>query len=107
MHQLVMLIAYVRPTRRAAVGQALRESGAPGWTESDVLGHGHAADGRGVEHVRFELVVPSERAVVCAGAIMGAARTGQDGDGIVVSLPALSVERISDLSSGRAALLGE
>lgn len=103
-NELVMLIAYVRPARRMAVGEALRDLGLVGWTESEAIGHGKAAGGHGVPHARFEVLTTAEQASACASAIAGAARTGQDGDGLVASLPVLSLERISDHSQGRASL---
>jgi len=104
MGDLMMLVAYVRHTRLSAVRQALRGLSVSGWTESAVVGHGSAAAGHGVEHVRFELVVAAHRADACRAAIVEAAHTGVDGDGLVVTLPVGAVQRISDQSFGGPAL---
>ena len=90
MNEMVMIVAYVRRARRLAVGQALRQLEQGAWTEADVLGHGQAAAGHGVEHVRFELVVEKSRAEACGHAIEQAAATGVDGDGIIAVMPVLS-----------------
>jgi nitrogen regulatory protein PII len=97
---LNLLIAYVRPARRSAVVHALRDLDLAGWTQSDVIGHGHAVGGHGVEHVRFEIVVPVARVSECTKAITMAAHTGVSGDGLLFTLPVLSIERISTFSEG-------
>jgi nitrogen regulatory protein PII len=94
MDEMVMVVAHVRRTRRSSVGQALRQLELDGWTESDVVGHGHAAAGHGVEHVRFEVVLTTQRVQECCKAIAHAAETGTDGDGVVLTMPVLSVEWI-------------
>lgn len=94
MNEMVMIVAYVRRARRLAVGQALRHLEQGAWTEADVVGHGNAAAGHGVEHVRFELVVPKSKAEACGAAIEEAAATGIDGDGIIAVMPVLSVKGI-------------
>jgi nitrogen regulatory protein PII len=94
MDDMVMIVAYVRRTRRAQVGQALRQLES-GWTESDVLGHGNAAGGHGVEHVRFEVLVPSGHAKACTQAIERAAAAGPGSHGMVVVMPVLSVDSIA------------
>ncbi len=100
----MLVVAYVRSARRNAVSQALRALAITGWSESQVMGHGHAAEGHGTEHVRFEVVVSSRIAGECARAIAGAAHTGVNGDGMVLTLPVSSLERISDSSRAEAAL---
>lgn len=94
MDDMVMIVAYVRRARRVAVGHALRQLEVGGWSESDVIGHGNAAGGHGVEHVRFELLVPRAHAEACRQSIEVAAAVGSDGDGLIAMLPALSVTRI-------------
>jgi nitrogen regulatory protein PII len=89
------VIAYVRRARRSAVIHALRRLGFDSWTESDVTGYGHAANGHGVEHSRFEIVVSSTMAPDCVKAISRAAHTGNAGDGLVVTLPILELERMT------------
>jgi nitrogen regulatory protein PII len=93
MSDMVMVVAYVRRTRRMAVGQSLRQIEVDGWTESDILGHGQAAAGHGVEHVRFEVVVPVGRAAFCTETIATAGSTETESDVLVVTLPVLSVSR--------------
>jgi nitrogen regulatory protein PII len=95
---MVMMVAYVKRTRRALVGQALRQLGLEGWTESDVLGHGHAAGGHGVEHMRVEVLLAAEQASACSLAIATAASDGSEGNGLVMTLPVRSVERIGKRS---------
>jgi nitrogen regulatory protein PII len=99
MDEMVMVVAYVKRTRRALVGQALRQLRLEAWTESDVLGHGHAAGGHGVEHVRVEVLLNAEQAVACSNAIANAAADGSDGDGLVLTMPVQSVERVGKRKS--------
>jgi len=98
MDELVMVVAYVRRTRRALVGVALRQIDVSGWTESDVLGHGQAAAGHGVEHVRIEIVVPAERADLVSQTIAGTVRAGAEGDGLIVVMPVSHVLHIANTS---------
>jgi len=99
MDQMVMIVAYVRRARRAPVGQALREVVQSGWSESEVIGHGHAAGGHGVEHVRFEVLLPARLAKTCVDAVGRAASTGTEGDGIIVTLPVSSVESVGEIAA--------
>ena len=99
MDEMVMIVAYVRRARRAPVGLALRQLVQSGWSESEVIGHGHAAAGHGVEHVRFEVLLPAKQAKACVQAMARAAATGTEGDGIIVTLPVTSFERVHDLAS--------
>jgi nitrogen regulatory protein PII len=102
---MVMIVAHVRRARRSSVGQALRQLELDGWTESDVVGHGHAAAGHGVEHVRFEVVLTADRVQECCKAIASAAQTGTDGDGVVLTLPVLSAEWIGAAARKRSVAL--
>lgn len=95
MSDMVMIVAYVRRARRVQVGQALRLLEQPGWSESDVVGHGNAAAGHGVEHVRFEVLVPRGHADATSRAIRQAGATGVDGDGLVVVMPVESVTPVT------------
>ncbi len=99
MDSMVMIVAYVRRARRTQVGQALREIVQSGWSESEVIGHGQAAAGHGVEHVRFEVLLPASQEQLCRQAIASAATTGTDGDGIIVTLPVASVESVHAISA--------
>lgn len=98
MNDYIFLLAYVRRARRAAVGQALRSLDLGGWTEADVVGHGHAANGHGVENARFEIVVKADKANECMAAIAEAAHTGEMGDGMILSSRLDAVQRISEFS---------
>ena len=90
-----LLIAYVRISKRSAVGLALRDAGLSGWSESMVQGHGRAADGHAVEHVRVEVVVPDDRADEIKRIIADAAASVEGiGDGLVIGLPLDFAERI-------------
>jgi len=95
----VMIVAYVRPARRAAVASALRLEGILAWSESRVDGHGRAAGGHGVPHTRFEIVLETEYTDACLDAIGRAAQTGEVGDGFVVTLPVVGARRLSDHAS--------
>jgi nitrogen regulatory protein PII len=99
MTEMIMLVAYVRRARRVMVGQALRQLEQSGWSESEVVGHGYAAGGHGVDHVRFEVIVTAGRAEACTEAIARAADTGADGDGLVVSMPVLAATAVTARSA--------
>ncbi|MBX7098020.1 MAG: P-II family nitrogen regulator [Myxococcaceae bacterium] len=94
MREMELVVAYVRQTRRSAVGQALRQLDQAGWSESQVVGHGSAASGHGVEHVRFEVLTPSAMAEVVSMAIAQAAHTGEKGDGMVFTCPVRTSQHI-------------
>lgn len=73
---------------------AIRGAGVSGWSESTVVGHGRAAAGREVEHVRLEIVVSSDSSQPLVRAIAKAADTGGPGEGLIVELPVASVTRL-------------
>lgn len=86
--------AIVKPFKVEAVKEALAEAGVEGMTLSEVKGFGrqkgHSEIYRGHEYtvdflpkVKFEMVVPDERAPKAVEAIMRAAKTGKIGDGKV------------------------
>ena len=95
MSDQVLILAYLRPSRCAAVHAALRALGV-GWSESRVAGHGNAAGGHAVEHTRFEVVVDKDQAEQCQTAIAEAAHTGAAGDGLITIVPLFSVQRVRD-----------
>lgn len=99
MNELALVIAYVRPVRRAAVAQALRNRGGTGWTESNAVGHGRAAGGHEVDHVRFEVLCSPAQAEELSALMAQTAQTNTPGDGLVLILPVASAVRVSDLSS--------
>jgi nitrogen regulatory protein PII len=86
--------AIIKPFKTEAVKEALAEVGVEGMTLSEVKGFGrqkgHSEIYRGSEYtvdflpkVKFEIVVPDDRAQPVVEAILRAARTGKIGDGKV------------------------
>ena len=84
--------AVIKPFKTDAVKQALTEVGVEGMTVSEVKGFGrqkgHTEIYRGSEYtveflpkMKFEVVVPDERAQRAVEAILRAAKTGKIGDG--------------------------
>jgi nitrogen regulatory protein P-II 2 len=93
-----LIKSIVRPDRVDAVRAALEALGVPGMTATEVRGHGrqkgHTAVYRGREYhvtllpkVELDVVVADELADAAVQAIIGAARTGEIGDGRVFVLP--------------------
>ena len=91
--------AIVRPNKVDDVRDALEKMNIPGMTVTEVRGHGrqkgHTAIYRGKEYnvsllpkVEIEVVVADAVAEEVIKAIMGAARTGEIGDGRVFVIPA-------------------
>jgi nitrogen regulatory protein PII len=86
--------AIIKPFKTEAVKDALAEVGVEGMTLSEVKGFGrqkgHSEIYRGSEYtvdflpkVKFEIVVPDDRAQPVVEAILRSARTGKIGDGKV------------------------
>ena len=86
--------AIIKPFKTEAVKEALAEVGVEGMTLSEVKGFGrqkgHSEIYRGSEYtvdflpkVKFEIVVPDDRAQRVVEAILGSAKTGKIGDGKV------------------------
>ncbi|PYK86904.1 MAG: P-II family nitrogen regulator [Verrucomicrobia bacterium] len=86
--------AIVKPFKTEAVKEELAEVGVEGMTLSEVKGFGrqkgHSEIYRGSEYtvdflpkVKFEIVVPDDRAQRVVEAILRSARTGKIGDGKV------------------------
>ena len=84
--------AIIKPFKTEPVKEALLAVGVEGMTLSEVKGFGrqkgHSEIYRGTEYtvdflpkVKFEMVVPDDRAQRAVEAILGAARTGKIGDG--------------------------
>jgi nitrogen regulatory protein P-II 2 len=93
-----LLKAIVRPDKVDAVKDALSGVGVTGMTVTEVRGHGkqkgHTAIYRGQEYtvnllpkMQVEVVVGDDIADDVCRAIIGAARTGEIGDGRVFVLP--------------------
>jgi nitrogen regulatory protein P-II 2 len=95
---MTMLKAIVRPDKVDAVQNALDAAGIGGMTVTEVRGHGkqkgHSAVYRGKEYeitllpkIAIDVVVPEEMAPAVINAIIGAARTGEIGDGRIFEMP--------------------
>ena len=93
-----LIKSIIRPDRVDAVKDALAKVGASGMTVMEVRGHGqqkgHTAIYRGQEYqvtllpkMQIETVVPDEVVDAAVEAIIGAARTGEIGDGRVFVTP--------------------
>lgn len=93
--------AIIRPGALEKVEKALRALSIPGVTVTRVKGYGEYANFYSSDwmltHARVEVFVGQHRAKKVARAIMEAAHTGMEGDGIVVVLPVESVYHIRTL----------
>lgn len=87
-----MVTAIIKPFRLDDVREALAEVGVHGTTMTEVKGFGrqkgHTELYRGAEYavdflpkIKLEVVVPDERVEPVVEAVVGAAKTGQIGDG--------------------------
>jgi len=89
------ITAIVRTNLLDKVEEALKEQGVPGVSVSQIKGYGEYSDFYAkdwmVTNTRVEVFIDTENAESVAQAIMQAAHTGIEGDGIVVIAP---VERI-------------
>src|SRR4051812_537937 len=104
-HVMKMLKAIIRPNKVDDVKDALAKLNIAGMTVTEVRGHGkqkgHTAIYRGKEYnvsllpkMEIEVVVPENLADDAIKAIIGAARTGEIGDGRVFVLPVTESYRI-------------
>jgi len=93
-----LIKAIVRPNKVDEVKEALEKAGITGMTVTEVRGHGqqkgHTAIYRGKEYnvsllpkMQIETVVPDNLVEPTIKAIVGAARTGEIGDGRVFVTP--------------------
>ena len=100
-----MLKAIIRPNKVDDVKDALAKLNIAGMTVTEVRGHGkqkgHTAIYRGKEYnvsllpkMEIEVVVPDNLAEDAIKAIIGAARTGEIGDGRVFVMPVSETYRI-------------
>ena len=107
--------AIIQPFKIDDVKEALKGIGVDGMTISEVRGHGrqkgHKEVYRGQEYnvdllpkVKFEMVVPSERAEEVVQAIIGSARTGKIGDGKIFLYEVGEAIRIRNSDRGDSAL---
>jgi nitrogen regulatory protein PII len=107
--------AIVKPFKTEAVKEALAEVGVEGMTLSEVKGFGrqkgHSEIYRGSEYtvdflpkIKFEIVVPDDRAQPVVEAILRSARTGKIGDGKVFVAEVEQAVRIRTDERGAEAL---
>ena len=107
--------AIIKPFKTEAVRDALAEVGVEGMTLSEVKGFGrqkgHSEIYRGSEYtvdflpkVKFEIVVPDDRAQRAVDAILKAAKTGKIGDGKVFVSEVEEATRIRTDERGTDAL---
>ncbi len=92
------ITAIFRPDRLEAVEDVLRAHGVPGVSVTKVKGFGEYANFYETDwmctHVRVEVFIGKLKADEIAEAIMDAAHTGVEGDGIVAVLPVEAVYHI-------------
>jgi len=107
--------AIIKPFKLDEVKQRLTSAGITGMTISEVKGFGrqkgHSEIYRGTEYtvdflpkVKFEMVVPDDRAQRAVEAILGAARTGKIGDGKIFVAEVEEAVRIRTDERGAEAL---
>jgi len=112
---MLKIEAIIQPYKAEEVRRALKAIGVDGMTVSEVRGHGrqkgHKEVYRGREYnvdllpkTKIEMVVPDGRSEEVIEAIIGAARTGQIGDGKIFVYPAGEAIRIRNNDRGEAAL---
>ncbi len=107
--------AVIQPFKTDEVKEALKAIGIDGMTITEVRGHGrqkgHKEVYRGQEYtvdllpkVKFELVIPNNRAEEVIETLTRAARTGQIGDGKIFVFDIAEAVRIRNGDRGDAAL---
>ncbi|HED33163.1 MAG TPA: P-II family nitrogen regulator [Gammaproteobacteria bacterium] len=99
------ITAIIRPNLLSKIEDALKDAGVPGVSVSEVKGYGeyanlYAKDGM-VAAIRVEAFIDTECAEAVAQAIMQAAHTGLEGDGIVAITP---VEKIYHVRTKQACI---
>ena len=96
--RFAQIVAIVRPERLPEVEERLKDLNVPGLSVSRAKGFGDYADFYKrdwmVGHVRVEVFIGADRAEVVAEAIVEAAHTGLDGDGLVAVTPVSQVWHI-------------
>ena len=96
--ELRKVTAIIRPERLEAVEECLKELVVPGVSVTKVKGYGEFINYFSPDwlsqHIRVEVFIGVEKADEIAVAIMDAAHTGLEGDGIVAVLPVESVYHI-------------
>ena len=110
-----IVMAIIKPFKLEEVRDALTSIGIHGLTVTEVKGYGrqkgHTEIYRGAEYavsflpkVKIEVAVPSEQVDGAIGAIVGAAKTGQIGDGKIFVTPLDHAVRIRTGEADAAAL---
>ena len=105
--ELRKVTAIIRKDALKSVERTLQDMGVSGISVTQVKGYGEYADTYTKDwltsHARIEIFTGADKAEPIAEAIMGAAHTGCEGDGIVAILPVLKLYRIRS----RAAAVAE
>ncbi len=107
--------AIIKPFKTEPVKEALMAAGVEGMSLSEVKGFGrqkgHSEIYRGTEYtvdflpkIKFEMVVPDDRAQRAVEAILGAAKTGKIGDGKIFVTEVEEAVRIRTGERGTEAL---
>lgn len=107
--------AVIKPFKAEPVKEALMAAGVEGMSLSEVKGFGrqkgHSEIYRGTEYtvdflpkIKFEMVVPDDRAQRAVEAILGAAKTGKIGDGKIFVTEVEEAVRIRTGERGTEAL---
>lgn len=107
--------AVIKPFKTEPVKEALMAAGIEGMSLSEVKGFGrqkgHSEIYRGTEYtvdflpkIKFEMVVPDDRAQRAVEAILGAAKTGKIGDGKIFVTEVEEAVRIRTGEQGTEAL---
>ncbi len=110
-----MVTAYIKPFKLNDVHNALHAIGVSGITVCEAKGHGHAKghsevlwDTEFVAHfiskIRLEVIVPDTLVGPAVKAIIGAARTGEAGDGKIAVMTMDELYKISNGATGADAL---
>jgi nitrogen regulatory protein P-II 2 len=110
-----IVMAIIKPFKLDEVRDALTAAGMHGMTVTEVKGYGrqkgHTEIYRGAEYavsflpkVKIEVAVPADQIEKAIGAITGAAKTGQIGDGKIFVLNLESAVRIRTGETDAAAI---
>jgi nitrogen regulatory protein PII len=110
-----MVMAVIKPFKLDAVREALTNIGVEGMTVTEVKGYGrqkgHTEIYRGAEYqvmfvpkLRIDVAVPSASVERVIDTIVGAAKTGQIGDGKIFVVPIDETMRIRTGETGEDAL---
>ena len=110
-----IVMAIIKPFKLDEVRDALTATGVHGMTVTEVKGYGrqkgHTEIYRGAEYavsflpkIKIEVAVPTDQVDKTIGAITGAAKTGQIGDGKIFVLDLESAVRIRTGETDAAAI---